>query len=432
MLATFRHGIHPPAHKTTAASAIKRMAFAPLLTVPLGQHIGAPAQSIVRVGERVVRGQLIAVGGSFVSACIHAPVSGTVQDIGWVPTPQGNRVRGIQIKAEKGAGQEQIPFETTPDLATLDDWMRAVSRSGIVGLGGAAFPTHVKMKVPKDRQIDTLLVNGAECEPYLTADHRVMLEWTDDLLQGAQRMAKILGAQRVLVGIEANKVDAFQKLRARANGVVRVEMVKVKYPQGAEKMLIQSLLKRQVPAGGLPMDVGVVVSNVQTAAMIARLVERGMGLIERVLTIAGDGVEKPGNYLVPIGTSIRDALSFVGLKPNCKRVVLGGPMMGQSIANLDIPVTKGTGGILALSDANDRPIQPCIRCGHCVEVCPMSLNPALLARLARVGAHQELAGAHLSDCFECGSCAYVCPSQIPLVQYFRQAKLDLRKQAVPV
>ncbi len=430
MLATFRHGIHPPSHKTAAGSAIKRMAFAEELSVPLGQHIGSPARPLVREGEQVVRGQMIAEADSFVSACIHAPVTGTVSSIGWLPTPQGNRVRGIRIKSERGASQDQMAFEPHPILDSGEDWMRAVSRSGIVGLGGAAFPTHVKLKVPKGRQIDTLVVNGAECEPYLTADHRVMLEWTQDILNGAKRIATVIGAKKILVGIEANKFDAFQHLKESADGDVAIELVKVKYPQGAEKMLIHALLDRKVPAGGLPMDVGVVVSNVQTAAMIERLVVKGLGLVERVLTIAGDAVERPGNYLVPIGTTIRDALDFVGLKSTCDRVVLGGPMMGQAIADLSLPVTKGTGGILALSQSHHRSVQACIRCGHCIEVCPMSLNPALLGRLARVGAHKELAQNNLKDCFECGCCAFVCPSHIPLVQLYRQAKLNARKRAV--
>lgn len=411
---------------------VRRLGFAPELHIPLGQHIGAPAQCVVKVGQRLERGSLIAEGRSFVSASIHAPVTGTVRKIGWLATPQGQRIQGIVLASEPGAGQEHVPFRAPPDLNDPGQWVDAVARSGLVGLGGAAFPTHVKLKVPDGRNVDTVMINGAECEPYLTADHRAMLEWPDDIVSGSLLMKKVLGAERVVIGVEANKMDAVKALERASNNCVDIRVVQVKYPQGAEKMLIRALLRREVPAGGLPMDVGVVVANVQTAAMIARLVPKGLGLVERIVTVAGDAVEKPGNYLVPIGTPVGFLLQSAGVVPDCQRVILGGPMMGVSVADLQLPITKGTSGVLAFKTAQDHESGPCIRCGYCVQACPMSLNPAAIMRSARGGDLDGCVQYRLRDCFECGSCAFVCPSKIPLVQYFRQAKLDLRKQPVAV
>jgi electron transport complex protein RnfC len=304
-----------------------------------------------------------------------------------------------------------------------------VQDTGMVGLGGAAFPTHVKLRVPKDQHIDTLVVNGCECEPYLTTDHRVMVEYTAELLAGVRIAMRVTGATSAAIGVEDNKQDAIEAIRARlpADGSVRVQGVKTKYPQGSEKMLIKVLLGREVPSGGFPYQVGAVVNNVGTLAQLGMLLPRSQGLIERVVTFAGPGIKRPGNYIVPLGTPVGFALDCVGYEGNGSgdRVIFGGPMMGNSVGSLDVPITKGVSGVVVLADAPAtlQPIWPCIRCGRCLDVCPVKLNPSQMGRLAAKRQYEAMqAQYHLNDCLECGSCAYVCPSNIPLVQYFRIAK----------
>jgi electron transport complex protein RnfC len=302
-----------------------------------------------------------------------------------------------------------------------------------VGLGGAAFPTHVKLKVPDDKHIDTLVINGVECEPYLTTDHRVMLEQSADIFTGIRYLLKVTGADRAIIGVESNKPDAADALRAAlpAELPVAVEVVAVKYPQGAEKMLIKALLGREVPSGGLPSDVGVVSVNVATTAEIGRLLPHGRGIQERVITIGGPAIRKQGNYRIPIGTPLRFALEYAGMADDVSRVFLGGPMMGQALPSLDIPITKGTSGFIAFSAGQTAapPEYPCIHCAYCVDACPLFLNPSQLGLLARAGQVERMADEfHLLDCFECGACSYVCPAHIPLVQRFRAAKGLVRKR----
>lgn len=426
----FSHGVHVPDSKElTCRQAIRRLPFAPVLIVPLSQHAGAPAVAVVREGQEVVRGEPIAKAGGFVSVPMHAPATGRVERIALAPSARGDLSPAIFIRPYPGASQE-ILYGAPQDIEQMPpaELIAAVQETGVVGLGGAAFPTHVKMKLPEGKRVDTVIVNGCECEPYLTADHRVMVEQPKAVLEGARIAIKVLGAERAIVGVEDNKPDAIEALRKAAAGWknIAVESVAAKYPQGAEKILIEALLGREVPSGGLPSEIGVAVFNVATLAQIGDLLPRHQGLIERVVTITGPGVANPGNYLAAIGTPLRWALEQVGCGKDVASVVLGGPMMGPAIGSLDVPLTKGVTGLLVLTsrEVERRPkIHACIKCATCVEACPMHLNPSRLGLLARKQRYEEMeAEFHLNDCFECGSCSYVCPSNIPLVQYFRLAK----------
>lgn len=426
-------GVHVPEFKEqTCHLAIRRLPFATILVVPLSQHTGAPAVPIVREGQEVVRGEPIAEADGFVSVPMHAPATGRVERIALAPSARGDLTRAIYIRPYASASQEVL-YGAPQDIEqmTPEEIVRAVQATGVVGLGGAAFPTHVKLKVPEGKKIDTVVVNGCECEPYLTSDHRVMVEYPKEVLHGARVAMRAVGAPRAIVGVEDNKMDAVAAL-IKANGAARdiqIEAVPAKYPQGAEKMLIKVLLGREIPSGGLPSDVGVSVFNVATLAQIGELLPRRQGLIERVMTVSGPGVTSPGNYLVALGTPIRWILEQAGCTDRATSVILGGPMMGASIGSFDVPVTKGVTGILVLTnrESNAR-IFPCIHCASCVNICPMHLNPSQLGMLARKERYEEMAAEyHLNDCFECGCCSYVCPSHIPLVQYFRVAKQMNRK-----
>ncbi len=438
MRSTFPHGIHPPESKReTASLPIRRFPFAPALVVPLVQHIGKPALPVVREGEEVVRGQRIARPEGFVSVAMHAPVSGVIERIGLVPSISGRMVPGIYLRPHPSSTQEVI--EGVPcslERATKEEILTAIQEAGIVGLGGAAFPTHVKLKIPEGKIVETLIVNGVECEPFLTTDHRVMLEQSADILLGLRYLLRVSGARRAIIAIEANKLDAAHHLRSvlPADLPAEVAVLQVKYPQGAEKMLIEALLGRQVPSGGLPLDVGALCVNVATAAEIGRLLPHGMGIQERVITISGPAVRRKGNYRIPIGTPLRFLLDEVGVEDDISRVFLGGPMMGPAASSLDIPITKGTSGVIAFTAREtgrlDRRTEyPCIHCADCLDACPIFLDPSQLGLLAKKGEYQRMAEAHhLMDCFECGACSFVCPSQIPLVHHFRVAKAAVRKQ----
>ena len=432
---SFAHGIHPPEAKDdTRDLPIRQFPFAPVMIVPLQQHIGKPALAVVREGQEVERGQLLAEPDGFMSVAMHAPASGVIQRIALAPAINGAMAPAIYLKPFPGSSQE-VSEGSPCDLATAapQEILLAIQQAGIVGLGGAAFPTHVKLKVPDGKHIDTLIINGVECEPYLTTDHRVMVEQQADILTGIRYLLKVTGAERAIIGVEANKLDVADSLRSAlpADAPVTVEVVAVKYPQGAEKMLIRALLGREVPSGGLPPDVNVVTVNVATTAEIGRLLPHGRGIQERVITIGGPGIERKGNYRIPIGTPLRFALQYAGMAANVSRVFLGGPMMGQALPSLDIPITKGTSGFIAFIDAQTAapPEYPCIRCAYCVDVCPLFLNPSQLGLLARAGQLERMADEfNLLDCFECGSCSYVCPAHIPLVQRFRAAKSQVRKR----
>ncbi len=433
---TFAHGVHPPESKEeTRGLAIRQFPFAPVLAVPLSQHIGKPAVPVVAVDQEVVRGQQIARADGFVSVAMHAPASGTVRSIGWMPSSTGKMVHGVFIEPFPASTQEVTEGRPVHPDDAPETIVEAIQSAGIVGLGGAAFPTHVKLSVPEGKHVDTVIVNGVECEPYLTTDHRVMLEQGDDIFHGIRYLLKLTGAERVIIGIEANKLDAAEALAAKIPPElpVSVEVLKVKYPQGAEKMLITALLGREVPSGGLPVDVNALCINVATTAEIGRLLPHGAGIQERVITIGGPAVREKGNYRIPIGTPLRFILDTVGVSDELSQVFLGGPMMGAAAGNLDLVITKGTSGVTAFTTHEIEPLAqeteyPCIRCGYCVDACPIFLNPAQLGLLARNGIYDRMAEEfHLMDCFECGSCSFVCPSHIPLVQRFRVAKRAVRK-----
>lgn len=432
---SFRHGVHPAEHKeATAHLAIERMPFVRRYVLPLGQHIGAPARPVVRVGQEVERGEPLAEPGGFVSAGLHAPVRGRVVSIGPEPHPQGRLAPAIVLAADPFADQ-RLPAGDAVDwrALSLDDFVAEVQRGGLVGMGGAAFPTHVKYRTAEGKPIDRLVLNGCECEPFLTADHRLMVERPEAVVAGARIAAARLGARETVIGVELNKPDGIRALEAAiAPGEpIRVVGLRVKYPQGAEKMLIRALFGLEVPSGKLPLDLGIVVNNVATVAAMADWLEHRRPLVERIVTVSGPGVARPANLLVPIGTPVREVLEHCGgLLPGARELVMGGPMMGMPLASLDVPVLKGTSGLLAFTEAEARlPHEyTCIRCGRCVDACPQLLNPSRLGRLARAGRWEEMESYFVDDCVECGSCSFACPSGIPIVQLIRVAKSALRER----
>ncbi|MBW2242093.1 MAG: electron transport complex subunit RsxC [Deltaproteobacteria bacterium] len=438
-LGSFRHGVHPPdAKDATRDLAIRRLPFAPLLVVPLAQHLGRPSVPRVREGQEVVRGECIARPDGFLSVAMHAPASGIVKALGPAPSIAGRMVSAVYLEPLPGSTQEVAEGTPCPLEAEPEQIVRAIQEAGVVGLGGAGFPTHAKLRPPEGGFFDTLIVNGVECEPYLTTDHRVMLEQREDIFAGVRYLLAATGAPRAIIGVEKNKPDAAAHLRAGLpeDLPASVEVLQVKYPQGAEKMLIEALLGRQVPPGGLPADVHALCVNVATTAEIGRLLPHGRGIQERVVTVTGPAVRHKGNYRVPIGTPLRFLLETVGVEDDLSRVFLGGPMMGSASPSLDIPITKGTSGVVAFGERESAATHvaphPCIRCGYCVDACPMFLDPSQLGLLAANERYQEMQDRHhLTDCFECGACAFVCPSHIPLVQRFRVAKAALRKAQAP-
>jgi electron transport complex protein RnfC len=431
----FRHGVHPPESKElTRELPIRRMPYPDELVLPLRQHAGKPATLCVAVGDHVERGDKVGEADGFMSVPIHASAAGTVTAVEWWPLPDGSMAQSVRIRVDRYA--PQVARERlVPKWEGLSraEVVRAVQEAGVVGLGGAAFPTHVKLSPPEGRSIATLIINGAECEPYLTSDHRTMVEYPARVLFGIRIMMHALEAARCVIGIEKNKPDAIATLRAMVPGDLDVTVLPltVKYPQGAEKMLIHAVTGIEVPSGQLPVGSGVVVQNVGSVAAIAEVFETGLPLIERIVTVSGHGLRRPANLIVPVGTMLRDLFAFCGgVTPDAAEVIVGGPMMGLAQANLDAPVTKGTTGVVVLARAEARParVYPCIHCGRCLDACPMFLNPSLLGDFARLGRYDEMAELHLADCMLCGSCAYVCPSNIPLSQLFQASKLALRRR----
>lgn len=430
MPASFRGGVHPPYHKDqTAGRAVERMPLPDRLVIPMSQHLGAPCTPLVAKGDRVVRGQLIGTVEAVISVPVHASASGEVVAVGTALTPAGVRAQAVTIVPDADQDAETAP------LAMHGEGIADVARAaGLVGLGGAAFPASVKLTPHKASPVDTVIINGCECEPFLTCDHRVMLESPERVVAGARHMAAGIGAGRTVIAVEDNKPDAAEALRAVAGDGVEVMLVKTRYPQGAEKQLIASVTGRAVPRGKLPSTAGCLVHNVQTAAALADAVDRGVPLIERVITVAG-AVMRPGNYLVAIGTPVSALIEFAGgLSPAARRVVAGGPMTGQPIGDLDVPVVKGLSGVIALTEEEAAPIvngdQPCIRCGRCVEACPMVLHPHAIANHANVRSWDGCERFFALDCIECGCCSYVCPTRRPLVQLIRTGKSALLSKGV--
>ncbi len=433
-LRTFKQGIHPEYFKALSSEKpIKRLSLPKKVIIPLSQHTGAPCKALVEKKEKVEIGQKIGEADTFISAPVHSSVTGTVKSVDKQPHPILGSFDAVAIETDENAKEKEWKKgHIQLEKITPDEVRKKVREAGIVGLGGAAFPTSVKLSPPKEKPIDTVILNGCECEPYLSADHRIMLEQALDCIQGLKIIMKTVSAAKGIVAIEANKIDAFDVIseKTRNEKNISVELVEVKYPEGAEKMLIWALLKREVPAGGLPMDVGAVVHNVGTAVSIAEALRDGKPLIERVVTVTGNGVNNPGNFIVPIGTSFNDVIEAAGgLKDNAAKVIMGGPLMGIAQANLQAPVVKGTSGILVLTE-DEVDITPeinCIRCGRCVDHCPMFLVPAELIKFVKGETWERLEEYHIMDCIECGCCTFVCPSRIPLVQYIKLGKLTLRK-----
>ena len=430
----FAHGVHPPESKElTSALPIRRMPYPDEVVLPVRQHAGKPAKVIVRKGDHVLRGDVVASEDGFVSAPVHASASGTVVDVGLWPHPDGSMCTAVRIKVDKYSAQVPRPRMVPRwDTLTADEIVAAVQRAGVVGLGGAAFPTHVKLAPPSDFKVETVILNGAECEPYLTTDHRIMVEYPERVHLGVRIMLKTLGAKRAVIGVERNKPDAIEALRRTlpADIDVTVLPLTVKYPQGAEKMLIRAVTGTEVPSGKLPVSVGVVVQNVGSAASIGEVFDSGLPLVERIVTMSGLGIKRPANLIVPVGTKLRDLVAMCGgLTDDAAEILFGGPMMGLAQSNVDAPVLKGTTGVVVLTqeDVRQRHAYPCIHCGSCLDACPMFLNPQQLGELARASRYEDMEALHLADCMLCGSCAYVCPSSIPLAQLFQASKLALRR-----
>ncbi|UJH66222.1 electron transport complex subunit RsxC [Allomuricauda sp. SCSIO 65647] len=436
MLKTFpKGGVHPPENKLTSSEQIKRLPVPKMVYVPIAQHIGIPAEIVVEAKEKVGIGQVIAKSGAFVSSNIHSPVAGMVTKLDMIVDSSGYKKQCIVIrtdaKNESNFQEVEYPLEKEIELSPKEI-MQRISDCGIVGLGGATFPSHVKLNVQDDKKIDCLIINGVECEPYLTADHRLMLEKSQEILMGIKILMYALNIDRAIVGIENNKKDAialFKKSTASEKGI-DVAALQVKYPQGSEKQLIRALLKREVPKNGLPMDVGTIVHNVGTIFAIYEAVQHNRPLMERVVTVTGKKMESPSNYWIKIGTPIKDVIAGAGGLPEGTRKILnGGPMMGKALKNTDVPITKGTSGIVLIADeeADRGETKNCIRCGECVSVCPMGLEPHLLMNLSEKGMFEMAGQEDILTCIECGSCSYVCPSHRPLLDYIRFGK-DVTKK----
>jgi Na+-translocating ferredoxin:NAD+ oxidoreductase subunit C len=433
----FLHGVHPPEHKElTAALPIRRMPFPSEVVLPVRQHAGNAAIVVVKRGDRVERGDILAVADGFISAPVHASAAGTVVAIEQWPHPDGSHALAVRIAVEPYAAQVPRP-RAIPEWQSLTSVqiVQAVQDAGVVGLGGAAFPTHVKLAPPKDASIHTILVNGAECEPYLTTDHRSMVEYPERVMLGLRVMLKALGVSKAVVGVERNKPDAIAALIAALPKDLDITVLPltVKYPQGAEKMLVHAVLGHEVPSGQLPISVGVVVQNVGSVAMIGEVFESGLPLVERIVTVTGRGLVRPSNLIVPVGTKLSDLVHYCGgLTADAAEILFGGPMMGLAVRDLNTPVLKGTTGVVVLTrkEVREQTSYPCIHCGYCMDACPMFLDPQYLGSLARAGRYDDMAAQHLADCMLCGSCSYVCPSNIPLSQLFQAGKASIRRTNV--
>ncbi len=430
-LTRFHGGVHPSENKLTSDKKTEIMPAPAKAIFPVSQHIGAPAKPIVNIGDHVLRGQVVAEPGGFVSVPIHSSISGEVIGIGEFPHPLGRPVTAIVV--ENDGKDEHADFEEIdPSTLTPDEMKKRIQAGGIVGMGGATFPTHVKLSPPEGKKIDAVILNGAECEPYLTSDHRVMLEEADRILAGLQLLMKILNIENGYIGIENNKPDAIAHLTEKAGRMkgIHVLGIKVRYPQGSEKHLIKTILDREIPPGGLPMDVGVVVQNIGTAAAVFDAVVNGKPMMERVVTVTGSAIKNPKNLLVRLGTPFYEVIDFAGgLTDDAGKVIMGGPMMGIAQYTLNVPVIKGTSGILALNKKDVDATKPraCIRCARCVDSCPMNLMPNELVTAVDNKDWELAEKLGILSCIECGSCAYSCVGKRPIVQILKYGKAETMK-----
>jgi Na+-translocating ferredoxin:NAD+ oxidoreductase subunit C len=427
---TFRGGVHPREDKeATEHKPVEVLPLPARVYIPLSQHTGAPSKAVIEKGSMVKTGTLIGEPGGRVSAATHASVSGTVADVADLPHPlTGRRGPTVIIDSDGADTPDDTIRERDYSGFTTEQIVEVLRLSGVVGLGGAAFPTYFKLTPPKEKPIDTLLINGCECEPFLTADHRLMLEQPADIVEGVAIMSKVLGVKNVIVTIEDNKPDAVKTMTAAAaSSGFKVRKLKTKYPQGAEKQLIKATVRREVPSGGLPMDVGCVVQNVGTALAARDALRFNRPLYERVTTVTGPGIREPKNLRVRIGTPVRALIDFCGgYATDVGKLIMGGPMMGIAISTDEVPVVKGTSGILVLDPAATVfEEHDCIRCGRCIQACPMGLAPQRLNNLVRRGQLDAAKSEHVKDCIECGCCAYACPAKIRLVHQFKYAKSEL-------
>ncbi len=431
MLKTFKiGGVHPPENKLTSGGKIQKLPVPEQVIIPLGQHIGAPATPVVQKGDTVKAGQLIGQASGFVSANVHSSVSGTVLAVENRPDAAGLQKPCVVIKVEGDEWMEGIDRSEKIDhniTASQEEILKAITAAGIVGMGGATFPTQVKLSPPPGSKAEILIINGVECEPYLTADHRIMLERAEEIIIGVQILMKAIDVKQAIIGIENNKRDAIDRLTSITSKVLGIEIcpLKVKYPQGGEKQLIKATTGRAVPSGALPIAVGAVVQNVGTALAVYEAVMKHKPLMERVVTVTGKSMNNPGNFLCRIGTPVSELINAAGgLPEDTAKVIGGGPMMGRTMANIDSPVMKGTSGVLIINEKEGprKPSRNCIRCSKCVSACPMGLEPYLLMTLSRHDLLERLEAEKVMDCIECGSCSYTCSADRPLLDYIRLGK----------
>lgn len=436
-LLTFpKGGVHPPESvELTANKAIEVMPLPDEVEIILGQHIGAPCTPTVAKRDEVVEGAQIGEVARGLGVPLHSSVSGKIKSFGTSAHPMRVSAPSITIQVDKEAPAPEYQKRDWQKLSSKE-LLKIVKDAGIVGIGGAGFPTHVKLSPPPSSPIDTLILNGAECEPYITADHRQMIEYADEIVEGAKIILKILGIKKCNIGIEDNKPDAIQIMMDAAKKgsdkdyQIEVNPLEVKYPQGSEKQLIQSITRKKVPAFALPSSVGVVMQNVTTARVIYHAAAYEKPLYEKVITISGNGINRPANLLVRVGTKISDIVEYLGgVKPELAKIVIGGPMMGFAVSNLDIPITKTTSSVLFLTEdeIDINPHSQCIRCGWCLDACPMGLEPKEIGIYVEANRSEDTGQFGVFECFECGSCAYVCPAKRPLVQFIRLAKMKAKR-----
>ncbi len=442
---TFQHGIHPPENKGLSENArVEVMDTPEMVLLPMSQHVGAPCKQLVEPKQKVKYGEMVGEGEAFISASIHTPVSGTVKNNSAVTLPNGRHMPAVTIKS---SDEDQVDPNVIWQEITSKNWPKDISsydpktipdiikNAGIVGLGGAAFPTYVKYIKNEKKPVNVVLINGCECEPYLTCDYRMMIEAPEVIVTGALLGAHSLSAKEIIIGVEDNKPEAVKKLKEAVSGTpVKIAVLKTKYPQGGEKSLIKSVLGLEVPLGGLPGDIGVAISNVGSIAAVAMAVIKGRPMTHRVVSVSGRGIKNPKNLFTAVGTPMKDLIDYCGgLTEDAGRMIAGGPMMGFAFSDMSAPITKGSSGITVITKQEliEQEETSCIRCGKCVEACPMRLIPTRLALASRYKNPEVLMRYYINACYECGCCASVCPAKINLVQLIRSGKRFLATQQPP-